>query len=453
MNQTDNSGSRSLMFVFYLCALLLIIAPFYASGKTPIARMTLESIGLVLLFVVFWFGLSRAKTHSIVSAYVLISVGLACLYLVPIPFEYWVQLPGRELYVNVYEWLIGQGVAVENYQLSVIPYETTLALLALLPMLGIFYGTLSLSDEQVDRLVFLLLVVAGIQAIIGLIQYASGNPSFYFGLTPSGSAQGTYLNRDHFVALLEMTLPIAIGFMLYSIGRNQHDRRRNSSSTTLNQVLIYGSLALVILLAGIFTRSRAGVLLIMVAVLLSCIIFSRHIGGKQSVGLAAIFSTISVGVALSIGLIPVLNRFIATNPVEDERFRIFKHTLEGFNAFFPFGSGPGTFSDVYRAFQPIEQLRFINNAHNDYFELLFEMGVFGSGIIVGFLCLYLFACYRLRNRIWNRMQFIQVAAAIGVFLILLHSLADFNLHTPANAIVFCFLLGVLFRREGNIKKR
>ena len=449
----NNADTKASLLVFGLCAVLLVLAPFYASGKTPCARLILESVGLLLLMVVFWSGISRGKSYGIVSVYLVISVGLACLYLVPIPFDYWSQLPGRELYLSVYQWLIEQGVDAERYQLSIVPYKTTLALLALLPTLGIFYSALSLSDERIKQLAFLLLAVAAIQAILGLIQYASGNPWFHFGIEANGrSAQGTYLNPDHFAALLEMTLPIAIGMMLYSIGRSQYDRRHDGKGAVVNQVLIFASIALVILLAGIFTRSRAGVALIMLAMLISSVIFSRHVGGKQSVGLTAIFATIAVGVSMSIGLIPILNRFVATNPVEDERFRIFEHTLEGFRAFFPFGSGPGTFPDVYRAFQPIEQLRFINNAHNDYLELLFEMGAFGAAIIVGFLLLYLFACFMLRGRGWNRMHFIQVAAAIGIFLMLLHSLADFNLHTPANAIVFAFLVGILFRKE-EVKRR
>ena len=130
---SSKSDSIATVLVFCLCAALLVVAPFYASGKTPYARLILESVGLVLLVVIFWTGLSRGKLYGIASVYLLVSIGLACLYVVPIPFDYWSQLPGRELYLNVYQWLLEQGVAAERYQLSIVPYKTTLALLALLP--------------------------------------------------------------------------------------------------------------------------------------------------------------------------------------------------------------------------------------------------------------------------------------------------------------------------------
>ena len=45
---------------------------------------------------------------------------------------------------------------------------------------------------------------------------------------------------------------------------------------------------------------------------------------------------------------------------------------------------------------------------------------------------------------WSTFQFIQVGAGIGVLLMGLHGLTDFNLHIPANAIYFAFLAAVFF---------
>jgi hypothetical protein len=49
---------------------------------------------------------------------------------------------------------------------------------------------------------------------------------------------------------------------------------------------------------------------------------------------------------------------------------------------------------------------------------------------------------------WSRFRFIQVGAGIGILLLLLHSLADFNLHIPANVVYFAFLAGVFFAQPG-----
>ena len=450
----DSSLSSRLAFV--LAAISLLVVPLHGVLISPQVLLILEVLGLLILFVIFWSGLYKSGTYPIILWFLFISLTIACLYVVPIPQGLNLllvdmdNLPGRLIYEDVRIWLAARDV-VSDTTFSLIPYESTLALLALLPPLALFFVGISITEIQLRNLVYLLLLIAGVQAVLGLIQYASGNPAFYFGISPNArSAQGTYVNRDHFVALLEMVLPIAIGLMLYSIGRSSYDRRSDVKAWVLNQVLIFGFLAILIFLAGVFARSRTGVFLIMVAVLVSSFVFARHIGGKQSVGLAAVFATIAVGLATSIGLIPVLNRFVARNPVEDERFRIFEHTIEGIKAFFPFGSGPGTFPDVYRAFQPIEQLKHVNNAHNDYLELMFEMGVFGLLIIVGFFFVYILGWFKLAGQTWSRMHFIKVGAGIGIFLFLLHLTTEFLLHEPMNTMIFALLVGIFLRRSSKV---
>ena len=452
MSSSQHSSTTSLSnrVVFFLAVICLLVVPLHGILVHSQVLLVLEGLGLLILLIVFWSGLYKGGVHKIVLWFLFVCLITACLYVVPIPQVFSLSsidlLPGRSLYAEVNQWLITRDVASDS-TLSLIPYVSTLALLALLPPLAMFFVGISLTRLQLRNLIYLLLLIAGIQAIIGLIQYSSGNSAFYFGIPSNGrSAQGTYVNRDHFAALLEMTLPIAIGLMLYSIGRSSYNRRRETTTWILNQVLVFCFLAVLLFLAGVFARSRTGVLLIMVAVLVSSFVFSRHIGGKQSVGLAAIFSTVAIGSALSIGLIPVLNRFVSRNPVEDERFRIFAHTIQGIKAFFPIGSGPGTFPDVYRAFQPIEQLNFVNNAHNDYLELLFEMGAAGAFIIIGFFLLYIFGCFQLTGKTWDRMHFIQVAAGIGVSLFMLHLLSEFLLHEPMNTMIFALLVGVFLRK-------
>ncbi|PID45473.1 MAG: hypothetical protein CSB47_08710 [Proteobacteria bacterium] len=449
MSRRESVPSLAEKVVFFLSALLLLLVPLHVLVLSPPQVMLiLECIAVLLLLIIFWSGLYQGKTHTVLLWFVFLSLLLAVAYVVPLTFLPTFDMPGRDLYRAVGQWLGSQGVEVSYSQLSLIPYVSVVALLALLPPLAMFFAGFSLPESQIRTLIYLLLVIAGLQAALGLVQYASGNPDFYFGVTPNGrSAQGTYINRDHFAALLEMTLPIAIGMMLYSVGRSQLDRNYDDKGWVVNQTLLFAFLAIFIFLAAVFTRSRMGVFLIMLAVLFSSFVFARHVGGRQSTGLTVIFSTVAIGLATSIGLIPVLNRFVAANPIEDERFRIFQHAFEGIRAFFPFGSGPGTFPDVYRAFQPIEQLRFINNAHSDYVELLFEMGLAGAFIIVGFMLLYVFGWFKLNNKSWGRMRFLQVGAGLGILMLLLHCSMDFILHEPMNSMVFALLVGVFFRKS------
>lgn len=437
--------NTSEQLAFLLACFLIIIAPLLYSGKGAYTKMLLESTGLALLGLSLLALPVFERVYKPIQLFLITSLALTSLYLLPIPESMWNTLPGRDFYHPVISWLQQQQVEPRLY-FSLIPTESMFALLSLLAPLAIFLFTTSSSQARFKNLITVFLCLAAFEAALGLIQYASENPAFYFGIPPNGkSAQGTYVNRDHFAALMEMALPLTIALTLYTLGRkelHQHD----ASWVKLHETLIFGSLMLLILLAGIFTRSRTGVFLVLVGVLLSSIAFARHIGGRQSVGITTIFATIAIGTASSIGLIPVLNRFVGKDPLEDERWRIAQHTIEGIKSFFPLGSGPGTFPDVYRAFQPVEQMRFINNAHNDYLELLFDMGAAGVFIIVSFFLLYIYGWVKLWGKKWDRLHFLQIAAGISIFLILLHSFTDFNLHTPANMIVFALMCGIFFRK-------
>ena len=89
---------------------------------------------------------------------------------------------------------------------------------------------------------------------------------------------------------------------------------------------------------------------------------------------------------------------------------------------------------------------FLCRTHNDYLEWLFEGGLVAGFLILMLIGLY-FAQWRhvwIKDR-WTRFRFLQVGAGISIFLILIHELVDYNLHTPANLIYFAFLAGIFFR--------
>jgi len=120
--------------------------------------------------------------------------------------------------------------------------------------------------------------------------------------------------------------------------------------------------------------------------------------------------------------------------------------MDGILDFFPLGSGPGTYPDIFHAFQPLELGHvFVNHAHNDYLEWLFEGGVFAALLIVLLLGLYVLQWGKVWSKgEWSRFQFLQVGAGIGIFLLLLHEFVDYNLLIPDNMVYFAFLDGIFF---------
>jgi len=182
----------------------------------------------------------------------------------------------------------------------------------------------------------------------------------------------------------------------------------------------------------------------MIGLLLSLFAFSNRLGRSNVYGAYGTVVAVITVLALEIGLAPVLDRF-SVDPMQDLRWEIYAISLQAMGDFFPLGSGMGTFSSIYAAYQTPDLDRFINHAHNDYLQWVLEGGL-------PVLLLILYALYRFAihwrsvwiRHDWGGFRFIQVGAGIGAFLVMLHSFLDFSLHKPANAIYFAFLLALFF---------
>ena len=107
------------------------------------------------------------------------------------------------------------------------------------------------------------------------------------------------------------------------------------------------------------------------------------------------------------------------------------------------GWGLGTFPVVYPEFRSFYTTFFVNQAHNDYLQLLVETGLAGFSIAVWFLVLvFRRAAGKLKNWTETASGALTVAALLGCVGILVHSFLDFNLQIPANAALFYVLCAI-----------
>ncbi len=440
-----------------LVAALLIVAPLFRAGNRPLPLLALELLGLAV-FAAFalhrvapWAGLSAVERIALI-----LLPAIPLLALVPLPAAWWALLPGHALYADALT-LVGDTTAWRGA--SLVPWSTQASGLALLPVLAVFLATRACSERQRARLVFLILALAALQALLGLVQYGTQDPLLYLGMEPSANAVGTYPNRNHFAGLFEMAFPLAAALFAANFGHDVHAQRRyhghglravfaSVGATQVNRYLVFMLLLVLFGVAVVFSRSRTGITLLIVGIVVSALAFAPRLGGRHSLRTVSGVMVLLISCAAAIGLVPVLERFTQADPIADSRWSIAQATIKGIGTFFPLGAGQGTFPEVFRRFHPGDVPLFVNSAHNDYLEWLFDGGALAGLAIVLVAALVVLRLARTaRMDGWPRDRYLRIGAVIGIALIALHSLVDYNLRIPANAMLFAFLMGLLFAPE------
>lgn len=444
---------------YYILIGVLLFAPLIRGGNRPVALLFLELAAVALAACLLYQPDFLRQLSRRFIALLAVLFALPLLYLIPLPFELWQALPGHALHAQLLAQLDAAQTGSGAMPASLTPALTEYSWLALLPPLAVFLFAVGLPTDRLRALVPVFLGIAAFQAILGLMQYGMGPASpLRDGLFAAGaSAVGTYANYDHYAGILEMALPLSLAMLAATLGRTRGQRRHARDlaqklaiwlARHLNQAAIYGLIALAVMLALVFSKSRTGIALGMLVVLLSTISFATRLGGRNVFGMIGTFIFVAASLAIQIGLVPVLNRFALQDPLQDARWSIFTSTLTAIGAYFPLGSGIGTYNQAYQPFHaPDLNGMFINRAHNDYLEWLTEGGLVAAALILAFLLLYCIQWTRVWKRgDWTTFNFIQVGAGIGMLAIALHSLLDFNLHIPANQIYLALLAALFFHR-------
>ena len=187
--------------------------------------------------------------------------------------------------------------------------------------------------------------------------------------------------------------------------------------------------------------SRGG----MLAFVLEMVLFAALTLGKRRSPRIALGSTavcvFILALLIFLGKGQVLGRLGDLSP--GIRLNITKDSLRMFSQRPVWGWGLGTFPTVYPSYRSFYTNLFVNEAHNDYAQLLVETGLLGFGLMLWFLI----RLYRHGLPTSRRWEFkwdgaVSLAALLGCTGILFHSFVDFNLQIPANAAMFYVLCGL-----------
>lgn len=430
-----------------LCAVLLIVAVLGGGGRGGLGDVLAQQLAIVLLAFLCWQGL-RDRLSWRAAAWVrwlpALALALPLLQLLPIPMGLWTAGPAR---AELAAQLAQVGVTPMQV-ISLNPSATEEALWTLLPATALFLATLALPRKSQQILLLIILILAVASVLFGMAQLAGGTKSPLRLYTPTNADQavGFFANRNHLASLLSIALALTLAGTAWAVTERLAGRR-------LSVLWMFAGSGLVVLfILGIaLSRSRAGVLLAMVAVLGSLPIV---MGLRQQRGTKR-FLAITLGVAMMLSvqfaMFGLLHR-VGSDPFEDGRWQYAKITWQAAAAYSPLGSGLGTFQQAYQPFEakgnPTRAI--VNHAHNDYVELWLE----GGWPALLLLSLGVLAWGRRGLQLWRRSSepgtseswsnLLTRAAWLAASLALIHSALDYPLRTTSLSAVFAILAAVAF---------
>jgi hypothetical protein len=355
--------------------------------------------------------------------------------------------------------------------LSISPRDTWrgLAFLASALVLHVAAGAVFVSRRARRRFQVTVVGLGLLVAVVALVQLASGTTLIY-GVLPAleqGKTVkfGPFVNRNHFATYMLMMVPACMGLL----ARTYHDRLGGrpglrplllTLSTPEGSRLFYASIPVLVTAGALLaTRSRAGLLVFAVVLVLSALAARRAFPAWiLGAGLVALIVGWSVGRS---GLGPFTERFSRTAADAPARVQVWKDSLGRMAGFWLTGTGFNTFAAAMSRVTPwtlpagaepfpeavttaqasgvrfgvrllvdVPDQLWYREAHNDYLQVLVEAGVPGLLIALWAAGAVLHGA---RRKPW-------LLAALGG--VLLHELVDFGLQIPANAVLFTVLAGL-----------
>lgn len=291
--------------------------------------------------------------------------------------------------------------------------------------------------SQLRQLIYVLISVAVFLSIFGMFKNFGANPFpwwDYVDLNYGDRLTSTFGCPNHLAGYIEMSLPLLLSLFLLGFRPGI--------------VFILGYLSLLLLAALMLSLSRGGWIstLLSLSFMAIALLTSRHFVRKK-----LIIVLIAGSLALAfIALVstPVVERVMTAVEKEEEasfysRVKAWGGVMEMISDHPLIGIGPGAFQTVFTRYQPPGLKSHFTMAHNDYLHFVSETGLLLIPVIIWMIiALYRKGFKKLKNPS-RLVRATTLGSMTGITAILFHSITDFNLHIPANTILFVVLAAIV----------
>ena len=363
----------------------------------------------------------------------------------------WISPHPRLLWPPISWMVLGFAVyAVGRYLTADIEYVARQEMIQVLLYAFLFFAIVNnlYQQESAQIISFALIFFAAGISGYAVYQFLTHSNHVWNFISPyTGRGSGTYISPNNFAGFLELLLPLAVAYAL--VGRVK---------PLVRALLIY---AVVGIMAGLaVTFSRGGWVAAATGFLTLLLILSCHRNHRlPALGLLIVFVA---------GATVFATKYLATAPSYAQRINspekftqvdwgvrrdMWGAAIHMWQDHFWWGVGPGLYDYRFREYRPESMQMRPGRVHNDYLNLVADWGTVGGMMVLAGMALFGVGLIKTRKYVrapendfgrglGNRFAFF-LGAATGLLALAVHSLVDFNLHIPANAILGVTLLALL----------
>jgi O-antigen ligase len=443
---------------------LLMVTPL-AFGATEIWAFSIMELG-ILAILIFWaiqnlFRISEFGVRNLKYEIVFLSLFLVLILfqMIPIP-------PGIMKIISPKTYELRHLLSISdsqrsiqhvNFPISFVPFATRIEFFKWLTLSGLFlfllyWNSLKGRDRVTSQFLVLILLMGVFESLYGMFEFFSGHRHILHldGSSLVSAVTGTFINRNYFAGYLLMVIPLSVGYLFSkdSFQKARFMNWRHRLSSLDGKTLLIAFSIIVMIIGLLFSASRMGILSLLLS--FSFIVFffrDRERRERKFSGSLVLILGLALLWAAWIGLDAVISRFFTTSEDFKGRWMIWANTFQILRNFPLFGSGLGTFSQIFPMYRSFHIQGFVTHAENDYLQLASEVGFIGIGLL---LILFIFLSFKVVSGVrslpaWESNRYIGMGGLVGILALMFHSLVERNIQVPANAFLFTFIWALVLK--------
>ena len=232
-------------------ALCVVLGGASAAGAAGNGLLQLLGVALLLLHVWSQGAPAMPREGRWLVTIFLAFAAIAAAQLLPVPFDAWTGLPGRDVIARSMAMI---GVQPDTMPMSLDPRRTAASLLWLIPPAAMFLVSTRLTRDERSWVARVLLGLAVASIVIGAFQLFGGlgSPLYFYDITNLGRSVGFFANTNHLATLTLCSLPFAVMFIARAA------KKRNGNAGREGRGFIYAAIAVFIGVGIAFNGSLAG---------------------------------------------------------------------------------------------------------------------------------------------------------------------------------------------------